>query len=68
MSNNFFKSALDRLNKIADRLPTRRLVIAVVVFTLCGAIPLLSIWQVALAAGDEVRCPPCTGSPTPTWS
>lgn len=55
MSNNFFKSTFKRLNKIADRLPTRRLVIAVVVFTLCGAIPLLSIWQVALAAGDEVR-------------
>ncbi|MGA1610953.1 MAG: D-alanyl-D-alanine carboxypeptidase/D-alanyl-D-alanine-endopeptidase [Ilumatobacteraceae bacterium] len=55
MPNNFFKSTFKRLNKIADRLPTRRLVVAVVVFTLCGAIPLLSIWQVALAAGDEVR-------------
>ncbi|MGA0873897.1 MAG: D-alanyl-D-alanine carboxypeptidase/D-alanyl-D-alanine-endopeptidase [Ilumatobacteraceae bacterium] len=55
MPNNFFKSTFKRLNKIADRLPTRRLVVAVVVLTLCGAIPLLSIWQVALAAGDEVR-------------
>jgi len=55
MPNNFFKSTFKRLNIIADRLPTRRLVVAVVVFTLCGAIPLLSIWQVALAAGDEVR-------------
>ena len=55
MPNNFFTSTLRRLNKIADRLPTRRLIIGVIVFTLCGAIPLLSIWQVALAAGDEVR-------------
>ena len=55
MPDNFFTSTLSRLNKIADRLPTRRLIIGVIVFTLCGAIPLLSIWQVALAAGDEVR-------------
>lgn len=55
MPDNFFTSTLSRLNKIADRLPTRRLIVGVIVFTLCGAIPLLSIWQVALAAGDEVR-------------
>ena len=55
MPDNFFTSTLSRLNKIADRLPTRRLIVGIIVFTLCGAIPLLSIWQVALAAGDEVR-------------
>jgi D-alanyl-D-alanine carboxypeptidase/D-alanyl-D-alanine-endopeptidase (penicillin-binding protein 4) len=55
MSNNYLKTAFNRLNKIADRLPTRRLTVWLIVLTLCGAIPLLSIWQVALAAGDEVR-------------
>ena len=53
--NKFFSVALKRLNRIADQLPTRRLIVSFVVFTLCGAIPLLSVWQVALAAGDEVR-------------
>ncbi len=55
MTNNFSTSIFNRLNRSVDRLTTRRLVVTFVVFTLCGAIPLLSIWQVALAAGDEVR-------------
>ena len=55
MTNNFLTSIFSLLNRSVDRLPTRRLVVTFVVFTLCGAIPLLSIWQVALAAGDEVR-------------
>ena len=55
MANNFFIGVFSRINKMADRLPTRRLIVSMFIFTLCGAIPLLSIWQVALAAGDEVR-------------
>lgn len=36
-------------------MPTHRLIGAIVVVAIGGAIPLLSAWQVAVAAGDEVR-------------
>jgi D-alanyl-D-alanine carboxypeptidase/D-alanyl-D-alanine-endopeptidase (penicillin-binding protein 4) len=52
---SFLLRTLNRMNEFADGLSTRRLVVAVAICTLCGAVPLLSVWQVALAAGDEVR-------------
>ncbi len=44
-----------RLSQNAERMSTRRLMIALVSVAVIGAIPLLSVWQVAFAAGDEVR-------------
>ncbi len=55
VSRRTLKTVLTRLKKISDRLPTRRLIISLTAGTVCGAIPLLSVWQVAVAAGDVVR-------------
>ncbi len=46
---------LQRLSENSERMSTRRLLIALVSVAVIGAIPLLSVWQVAIAAGDEVR-------------
>ena len=44
-----------RLSQNSERMSTRRLMIALVSVAIIGAIPLVSVWQVAFAAGDEVR-------------
>ena len=55
VSRKTLKTIWVRLQKIFDRLPTRRLIVSLVIITACGAVPLLSVWQVALASGNEVR-------------
>lgn len=40
---------------VSGRMSTRRLLISLTAVALTIAVPLLSVWQVALAAGDEVR-------------
>ena len=55
VANKFFKKLSGWFTKISVRLPTHRLIGAIVVVAIGGAIPLLSAWQVAVAAGDEVR-------------
>jgi len=49
--NQALKSVVSR----ADRMSTRRLIVALVATTTIVGVPLLSVWQVALAAGEEVR-------------
>ena len=50
-----FLRLVSRFSDIADRLSLGRLVVALFVLTTIVAVPLLSVWQVALAAGNEVR-------------
>jgi len=44
-----------RISQNADRMKTRRLIAALAAVGMLVAVPLLSVWQVALAAGEEVR-------------
>ena len=55
VSRKALKTLWIRLKEIFDRLSTRRLIVSLVVITACGTVPLLSVWQVASASGDEVR-------------
>lgn len=55
VSRKILRTVRLRFKKISDRLPTNRLIVSLIVIAACGAVPLLSVWQVALASGDEVR-------------
>ncbi|NBQ45125.1 MAG: hypothetical protein EBU37_03575, partial [Actinobacteria bacterium] len=55
MRRNLLTQIAKRTEMFLHRLPTRRLLAVLVTITICVAVPLLSVWQVALAAGDEVR-------------
>ncbi|NBO53000.1 MAG: D-alanyl-D-alanine carboxypeptidase/D-alanyl-D-alanine-endopeptidase [Actinobacteria bacterium] len=55
MFKDFFFASLRKASDYSTRMPTRRLVASLLIATTIIAIPLLSVWQVALAAGDEVR-------------
>jgi D-alanyl-D-alanine carboxypeptidase/D-alanyl-D-alanine-endopeptidase (penicillin-binding protein 4) len=50
-----FRAFLARADDVSSRMSTRRLLISWLLVTVVIAVPLLSVWQVALAAGDEVR-------------
>jgi D-alanyl-D-alanine carboxypeptidase/D-alanyl-D-alanine-endopeptidase (penicillin-binding protein 4) len=50
-----FRAFLARADDVSSRMSTRRLLISWLLVTAVIAVPLLSVWQVALAAGDEVR-------------
>ena len=50
-----FREFFARAEDVSSRMSTRRLLISWLLVTSVIAIPLLSVWQVALAAGDEVR-------------
>lgn len=55
MRRNLLLQIARRTEIFLLRLPTKRLTAVLVTITICVAVPLLSVWQVALAAGDEVR-------------
>ena len=55
MRRNLLTQIAKRTEMSLHRLSTRRLLAVLVTITICVAVPLLSVWQVALAAGDEVR-------------
>jgi len=44
-----------RYARFTERMSTRRLIITLAVVSVLGSIPLLSLWQVALSTGNEVR-------------
>ncbi|MEY3818440.1 MAG: hypothetical protein RIT00_1165 [Actinomycetota bacterium] len=50
-----FRAFLARADDVSSRMSIRRLLISWLLVTAVIAVPLLSVWQVALAAGDEVR-------------
>ena len=54
VTNETLKNIWYRITKISNRLSTRRLIGALVSIAVCGAIPIFSVWQVAVDASDEV--------------
>ena len=55
MMKKRFRELVRRIRHNANSMETRRLIVALVAVGVIVAVPLLSVWQVALATGDEVR-------------
>lgn len=63
---------LRRYENRLSTVPGRRVIVSLAVVTACGAVPLLSLWQVAAAAARDVNPVgvgiPVTAQPTPVLS